>query len=84
MPSFTADFFGAKNIGGVYGWVLLAWGAAAIPSPIVIARIRQATGHFDQSLLYIAISMLVALILPIIARKPTRATTAVPAVAASR
>ena len=82
MPSFTADFFGAKNMGGIYGWVLLAWGAAAIPSPILIARIRQATGHFDQSLLYVAVFMLVALILPIVARKPARATAAVPAVAA--
>jgi MFS transporter, OFA family, oxalate/formate antiporter len=81
MPSFTADFFGAKNMGGIYGWVLLAWGAAAIPSPILIARIRQATGRFDQSLLYVAIFMLVALILPIVARKPGRATVAMPAVA---
>ena len=30
MPSFTADFFGAKNMGGIYGWILLAWGAARL------------------------------------------------------
>ena len=29
MPSFTADFFGAKYMGGIYGWILLAWGAGA-------------------------------------------------------
>src|SRR6185369_10850003 len=33
MPSFTADFFGARYMGGIYGWILLAWGAGAIPSP---------------------------------------------------
>ena len=43
MPSFTADFFGAKYMGGIYGWILLAWGAGAIPSPILIARVRQTT-----------------------------------------
>jgi OFA family oxalate/formate antiporter-like MFS transporter len=26
MPSFTADFFGPKYMGGIYGWILLAWG----------------------------------------------------------
>ena len=46
MPSFTADFFGAKYMGGIYGWILLAWGAAAIPSPIMIARLHQQTGAF--------------------------------------
>jgi hypothetical protein len=30
---YTADFFGAKYMGGIYGWILLAWGAGAIPSP---------------------------------------------------
>jgi hypothetical protein len=24
MPSFTADYFGAKRMGGIYGWILLA------------------------------------------------------------
>lgn len=37
--SFTADFFGAKSMGGLDGIILLAWGLAAIPSPIVIAHI---------------------------------------------
>jgi MFS transporter, OFA family, oxalate/formate antiporter len=41
MPSFTADFFGAKFMGGIYGIILLAWGAAAIPSPIMIARLHR-------------------------------------------
>jgi OFA family oxalate/formate antiporter-like MFS transporter len=33
MPSFTADFFGAKYMGGIYGWILLAWAFGAIPFP---------------------------------------------------
>jgi len=77
MPSFTADFFGPRKMGGIYGWILLAWGAAAIPSPILIARIRQATGHFESSLYIVAVFMVVVLIFPLIARKPAKAQPAV-------
>jgi len=68
MPSFTADFFGPKYMGGIYGWILLAWGAGAIPSRILIARVRQNTGSYTSAIHLIAAVMLVALILPFLAR----------------
>lgn len=70
MPSFTADFFGAKYMGGIYGWILLAWGAAAIPSPIMIARLHQSTGTFSTAVYIIAVVMVCSLVLPLIARRP--------------
>jgi OFA family oxalate/formate antiporter-like MFS transporter len=70
MPSFTADFFGAKFMGGIYGIILLAWGAGAIPSPIMSARLHQATGRFDTSIHVIAGVLTVSLILPLIIRRP--------------
>jgi MFS transporter, OFA family, oxalate/formate antiporter len=70
MPSFTADFFGAKYMGGIYGWILLAWGAGAIPSPIMIAKRHQATGQFSSSIYVIAIVMVCSLVLPLLARRP--------------
>jgi MFS transporter, OFA family, oxalate/formate antiporter len=73
MPSFTADFFGAKFMGGIYGWILLAWGAGAIPSPILIAHVRQSTGGYGPAVNIIAIVMLCALVLPILAKyRPQR------------
>jgi OFA family oxalate/formate antiporter-like MFS transporter len=72
MPSFTADFFGPKYMGGIYGWILLAWGAGAIPSPILIARVRQTTGQYSTAITVIAIVMVVSLIFPLIARRPRR------------
>jgi MFS transporter, OFA family, oxalate/formate antiporter len=72
MPSFTADFFGAKYMGGIYGWILLAWGAGAIPSPIMIAKRHQATGQFSSSIYVIAVVMLCSLVLPLLARRPKR------------
>ena len=70
MPSFTADFFGAKFMGGTYGIILLAWGAAAIPSPIMIARLHQVTGRFDTALHVIAVVMLASVTLPLLAKRP--------------
>jgi OFA family oxalate/formate antiporter-like MFS transporter len=69
MPSFTADFFGSRYMGGIYGWILLAWGAGAIPSPILIAHVRQDTGTYTEAIHIIAIAMLVALVFPLLARR---------------
>jgi OFA family oxalate/formate antiporter-like MFS transporter len=77
MPSFTADFFGPKFMGGIYGWILLAWGAAAIPSPILIARLRQTTGSYQTSIMVIAVVLVCSLVLPLIAKRPRREPTAV-------
>ncbi len=68
MPSFTADFFGPKYMGGIYGWILLAWAFGAVPSPILIARVRQNTGTYTPAIHTIAIVMVLALVLPILAR----------------
>jgi OFA family oxalate/formate antiporter-like MFS transporter len=70
MPSFTADFFGPKFMGGIYGWILLAWGAGAVPSPILIARVRQSTGEYMPAIHVIAIVMLCSLVLPLLAHRP--------------
>ena len=70
MPSFTADFFGSKFMGGIYGWILLAWAAAAIPSPLLIARLRQTTGRYDQAIYSIAAVLIVSTVLPLMVRRP--------------
>ena len=76
MPSFTADFFGPKYMGGIYGWILLAWGAGAVPSPILIAQVRQNTGSYGPAIHIIAIVMVCSLVLPILARYRPRAPQA--------
>ncbi|HTS77495.1 MAG TPA: OFA family MFS transporter [Bryobacteraceae bacterium] len=71
-PSFTADLFGVRNVGGIFGWIMLVWGFAIIPSPILIARVREATGNYDVSLYAIGVLMVIALALPILARREIR------------
>jgi len=72
MPSFTADFFGPKFMGGIYGIILLAWGLGAIPSPIMIARIHQTQGTYAPAIHAVAILMLFSLALPLMARPPKK------------
>jgi OFA family oxalate/formate antiporter-like MFS transporter len=75
MPSFTADFFGPKFMGGIYGIILLAWGLGAIPSPIMIARIHQTQGTYAPAIHAVAILMLFSLALPLMARPPRKKET---------
>ena len=70
MPSFTADYFGPKYMGGIYGWILLAWGVGGVVSPLMIARLRQVTGQYTTAIYIIAAVMVVSLILPIVVRRP--------------
>jgi OFA family oxalate/formate antiporter-like MFS transporter len=83
MPSFTADFFGAKYMGGIYGIILLAWGLAAVPSPIMIARIHQNLGRYTPAVDAITVVMVVALVFPILARwRPGKSEIGAPSPAA--
>jgi MFS transporter, OFA family, oxalate/formate antiporter len=66
MPSFTADLFGSRYVGGIYGWILLAWGAGAIPSPILIARVRQTTGTYELAIHIVAFVMFAVVFLLLI------------------
>ncbi|HKW88855.1 MAG TPA: OFA family MFS transporter [Candidatus Acidoferrales bacterium] len=85
MPSFTADFFGAKAMGGIYGIILLAWGLAAIPSPIMIARIHQSLGRYAPAIDIITVVILISLIFPILARwRPSKSGVPAQPIAAVR
>ena len=70
MPALTADMFGARNIGGIYGIILLAWGIGAVPSPLLIAYVRERTGQYTGAVYAIAAIMLVSIALPLILRHP--------------
>src|SRR5262245_8535785 len=58
MPAFAADFFGAGNVGSIYGLMLTAWGFAGVLGPTLIAHVRESTGRYTEALELIAIIML--------------------------
>jgi MFS family permease len=70
MPSFTADYFGTRSMGVNYGWILTAWGVAGIVGPIFVAAVKDRTGSFSGALPIIAVMLIVAMILPLVTRKP--------------
>ena len=75
MPAFVADYFGAKNVGSIYGLMLTAWGFAGVLGPTVIATLRQNSGRYDEALLTIAGLMLLSAVIPALVRPPTIRTT---------
>jgi len=70
MPAFAADYFGAENVGSIYGLMLTAWGFAGVFGPLLIARVRQSSGNYSQALYVISIVVLVSAIIPLITKPP--------------
>jgi OFA family oxalate/formate antiporter-like MFS transporter len=72
MPAFTADYFGSKNVGPIYGLMLTAWGAASAFGPLLIANMRQATGTYRSGFHVLTAVVLVSTLFPLIIRPPAR------------
>jgi MFS transporter, OFA family, oxalate/formate antiporter len=70
MPAFSADYFGSRDVGSIYGLMLTAWGVGSAVGPLLIANIREHTGRYTEALYIIAGVMLVSAILPLIVRPP--------------
>jgi OFA family oxalate/formate antiporter-like MFS transporter len=76
MPAFTADYFGPKNVGPIYGLMLTAWSFASAVGPLVMAHMRETAGSYRGALHVIAGVMAVSILLPILVRPPRVAATA--------
>ena len=75
MLAFTADYFGSRNVGPIYGLMLTAWGFASAFGALLIAHMRQASGSYRGALHVIAVVMLVSISLPLIVFPPRRSTS---------
>jgi OFA family oxalate/formate antiporter-like MFS transporter len=71
MPAFAADYFGAKNIGPIYGLMLTAWGSASAFGPLLIAYLRQHGTSFAYGLHVIAVILLISVVVPLVVRPPS-------------
>jgi OFA family oxalate/formate antiporter-like MFS transporter len=70
MPAFTADYFGSRNVGPIYGLMLTAWGAASAFGPLLIAHLRQVDGSYAGALHIIAGVMAASVLVPILISPP--------------
>src|SRR5579863_2096974 len=68
MPAFTADYFGARNVGPIYGLMITAWGTSSAFGPLLIAQLRTTSGTYTSGLHMVAIVMAVSVVLPILVR----------------
>ena len=71
MPSYTADFYGPKNLGFNYGLVFMGWGFGAF-MPKLAGHIRDVSGSYDQAFYIAGILLLVAVGLAFITKKPKK------------
>jgi OFA family oxalate/formate antiporter-like MFS transporter len=72
FPAVTADFFGTKNIGGNYGLLLSALGAAGLIGPLLGGRVFDLTGSYLWAFVPAAAMCFVAALLSVVVRAPER------------
>jgi len=70
MPAFAADYFGAENVGSIYGLMLTAWSFAGVLGPMLIASLRESNGRYNEALYLIAGLMLISAVIPIVIGSP--------------
>jgi MFS family permease len=69
-PAFAADYFGPRDVGSIFGLMMLPWAFAAAAGPYLFAYLRQVNGDYTQALYVIAGIMTCALILPALIHPP--------------
>ncbi len=70
MPAFTADYFGPKRAGAIYGTMLTAWSAGGVLGPILIAQVLDRTHSYRVAFTIIAVIMLASIALPLFVHPP--------------
>ncbi|MGN6300395.1 MAG: L-lactate MFS transporter [Angustibacter sp.] len=79
MPSTAGQFFGVRFAGAIYGLMLVAWSLGGIVGPLLISKLIGDNKQYTLGFTVIGIIALVALVVPLITRKPAErveATTA--------
>jgi OFA family oxalate/formate antiporter-like MFS transporter len=69
LPSFTADFYGAKNLGFNYGLVFIGWGLGFFMARLA-GTIKDMTGSLDYAFYLSGAVLIVAVILCKVTNRP--------------
>lgn len=70
MPSFTADFFGPKNLGFNYGLVFIGWGLGFFMARLG-GTIRDITGNLNYAFYMSGLVLIIAVILARLTKRPS-------------
>jgi LPXTG-motif cell wall-anchored protein len=70
IPLVVAELFGVKVLGRMMGIILKADGVAEAVTPMVVAKLRDATGSYDAGfMLLIGLSFLGLIVISFLPRK---------------
>jgi MFS transporter, OFA family, oxalate/formate antiporter len=75
-PAFAADYFGPRDVGSIFGLMMLPWAFASAFGPSLFAYLRQVNGNYNQALMFLGGMMTVALLLPILVHPPRNQSAA--------
>lgn len=70
MPATAGDFFGTRNVGAIYGAIIVGWSIGGIIGPLAIAALVEASGGFTLPFLLTAALVLVSALVPLTTRRP--------------
>jgi OFA family oxalate/formate antiporter-like MFS transporter len=73
MPSFTADFFGPKNLGMNYGLVFIGWGLGFFMARVA-GTIKDMYGTYDYAFYLSALVLIVGVVISWINKRPMHVT----------
>ncbi|NBG87740.1 L-lactate MFS transporter [Isachenkonia alkalipeptolytica] len=79
FPAITGDYFGMKNFGVNYGFVITAWGIGGVFGPLVGGLIRDYTGGYAYSYVISGLLSIVGMYLALKVTAPTPEKTMEPA-----
>ena len=68
IPAFISDVFGTKQLGAIHGYMLTAWAAAGLVGSTLIAKVKEATGSYETTLMFFTGLFVVALVVSIITK----------------
>jgi MFS family permease len=69
FPSFTADFYGPKNLGFNYGLVFIGWGLGAF-MPKLAGYIYDKYKSYDYAFYIAGLLIIVGIILALVTKRP--------------
>lgn len=70
FPAMTADYYGMKNFGINYGFVITAWGIGGVLGPLVGGMVRDTTGTYVLSYSISAVLSFLGILLSLAIKAP--------------
>lgn len=76
MPSTAGRFFGVRNVGAIYGLMLVGWSIGGVIGPLLIASLIGDDKAYTRGFTVIGIITIVAMVIPLVTKKPHRSAQA--------